>query len=47
MDANGQGTSCAGIAAGDGGTVGQYIGGVAKDAKLYALKISYGTGDNA
>jgi hypothetical protein len=34
------GTSCAGLAAGDPGTVGDYIGGVAYDAKLYALKIS-------
>jgi len=34
------GTACAGIAAGDLGTVGDYIGGVAPGAKLYALKIS-------
>jgi subtilisin family serine protease len=34
------GTCCAGIAAGDLGTVGDYIGGVAPGAKLYALKIS-------
>jgi subtilisin family serine protease len=34
------GTSCAGIAAGDLGAVGDYIGGVAHNAKLYALKIS-------
>ncbi len=42
---NGQahGTACAGIAAGDLGTVGDYIGGVAPGAKLYACKISYGT----
>ncbi|MCK5171865.1 MAG: S8 family serine peptidase, partial [Planctomycetes bacterium] len=32
------GTACAGIAAGDLGTVGDYIGGVAPGAKLYALK---------
>lgn len=36
------GTACAGIAAGDLGTVGDYIGGVAHNAKLYALKISPG-----
>jgi len=34
------GTSCAGNAAGDLGTVGDYIGGVAYDAKIYALKIA-------
>src|SRR5262249_11539314 len=34
------GTCCAGIAAGDLGTVGDYIGGVAYNAKLYALKIT-------
>ena len=34
------GTACAGIAAGDTGTVGDYIGGVAPDAKLYAIKIA-------
>ena len=33
------GTSCAGIAAGDLGTTGNYIGGVAHGAKLYALKV--------
>jgi len=46
---NGQahGTCCAGIAAGDLGTVGSYIGGVAYSSKLYALKISYGTGGSA
>lgn len=36
------GTACAGIAAGNTGTVGDYIGGVAPDAKLYAIKISPG-----
>ncbi len=36
------GTSCAGIAAGDLADVGDYIGGVAHEAKLYALKISPG-----
>src|SRR6266404_5860909 len=39
---NGHGTACAGIAAGDLGTVGDYIGGVAYNARLYALKISPG-----
>ncbi len=34
------GTGCAGIAAGDVDTVGDYIGGVASGAKLYALKVS-------
>jgi subtilisin family serine protease len=34
------GTCCAGIAAGDLGTYGDYIGGVAPAAKLYALKIT-------
>lgn len=41
------GTCCAGIAAGDLGTVGDYIGGVAYNAKLYALKITSGTGGSA
>lgn len=36
------GTACAGIAAGDTGTVRDYIGGVAPGAKLYAIKISTG-----
>lgn len=47
MDSNGHGTSCAGIAAGDIATVGDYIGGVAPNAKLYALKISLGDGGSA
>ncbi len=34
------GTACAGIAAGDIGSTGDYIGGVAPGAKLYAVKIS-------
>jgi len=38
------GTNVAGIAAGDLGEVGDYIGGVAPDAKLYALKITAGFG---
>jgi len=41
------GTSCAGIAAGDLAEVGDYIGGVAHEAKLYALKISPGTTGSA
>jgi hypothetical protein len=39
---NPHGTCCAGIAAGNLGTMGDYIGGVAYNAKLYALKISSG-----
>jgi hypothetical protein len=41
------GTCCAGIAAGNLGTVGDYIGGVAYGARLYALKISYGATGSA
>jgi subtilisin family serine protease len=41
------GTCCAGIAAGDLGTVGDYIGGVAYNAKLYALKITAGGSSSA
>lgn len=41
------GTACAGIAAGDLGTVGDYIGGVAYGAKIYAMKISFGSGGSA
>ena len=41
------GTACAGIAGGDLGTVGDYIGGVAYNAKIYAMKISFGTGGSA
>ncbi len=40
VDGQGHGTACAGIAAGSIGNVGDYIGGVACNAKLYALKIS-------
>jgi len=36
----GHGTACAGIAAGYLGTAGDYIGGVASNAKLYALKVT-------
>ena len=35
----GHGTACAGIAAGDLGTIDDYVGGVAPGAKLYALKV--------
>ncbi len=38
------GTCCAGIAAGSLGHVGDYIGGVAYGARIYALKISVGMG---
>jgi subtilisin family serine protease len=47
MDEQGHGTCCAGIAAGSLGTVGDYIGGVAYNAKLYAVKISYGSSGGA
>jgi exosortase/archaeosortase family protein len=43
MDLYGHGTSCAGIVAGDTGTTGDYIGGVAYGAKLYAVKVSHGS----
>jgi subtilisin family serine protease len=38
------GTCCAGIAAGNLGSVGDYIGGVAYGAKLYALKVEDSSG---
>ena len=44
---NGHGTACAGIAAGDLASVGDYIGGVAPSAKLYALKVTSGTSGTA
>ena len=47
MDYQGHGTACAGIVAGSSGTVGDYIGGVAYNAKLYAVKISTGTTGSA
>ncbi|WP_319523798.1 S8 family serine peptidase [uncultured Desulfosarcina sp.] len=47
MDTNGHGTSCAGIAAGDANASGNYIGGVAPDAKLYAVKITTGSTGSA
>lgn len=47
MDLQGHGTACAGIAAGNLGTVGSYIGGVAYNAKLYAVKISTGSTGSA
>jgi len=47
MDLEGHGTACAGISAGDLGSDGDYIGGVAYNAKLYALKITRGSGGSA
>ena len=47
MDAQGHGTACAGIAAGTLGSNGDYIGGVAYNAKLYAVKIATGNTGNA
>jgi subtilisin family serine protease len=47
MDAQGHGTCCAGIAAGSLGATGDYIGGVAYNAKLYAVKIAFGSGGSA
>jgi subtilisin family serine protease len=41
------GTCCAGIAAGDLGIVGDYIGGVAFNSKIYALKITSGSAESA
>ncbi len=41
MDGHGHGTACAGIAAGSVSSGSDYIGGVAPDAKLYALKITF------
>jgi subtilisin family serine protease len=43
-DSDAHGTECAGIAAGSLGTVGDYIGGVAPNAKIYSLKITDVTG---
>lgn len=39
MDCNGHGTRCAGLAAGSLSVVGNYIGGIAYNAKIYGLKI--------
>ena len=47
MDCEGHGTCCAGIAAGGFGSIGDYIGGVAYNAKLYALKIVQGCSGTA
>jgi subtilisin family serine protease len=41
------GTACAGIVAGSLGTVGDYIGGVAHGARLYALKVTAGSSASA
>jgi subtilisin family serine protease len=47
MDQNGHGTSVAGIAAGALGSSGNYDGGVAYNADLYALKITSGSSGSA
>ncbi|MBC8176585.1 MAG: S8 family serine peptidase [Deltaproteobacteria bacterium] len=47
MDQEGHGTACAGITSGTLGTVGDYIGGVAYNSKLYAVKISTGSTGSA
>ncbi|WP_052347890.1 S8 family serine peptidase [Imhoffiella purpurea] len=47
ISGNAHGTACAGIAAGTLGTSGDYIGGVAPGAKLYAIKISTGNTGSA
>ena len=47
MDLQGHGTACAGISTGDLGSDGDYIGGVAWGARLYALKITQGSGGSA
>jgi len=47
MDQEGHGTACAGITSGTLSTVEDYIGGVAYNAKLYAVKISTGSTGSA
>lgn len=47
MDLYNHGTPVAGIAAGDITDQGDFIGGVAPEARLYALKISFGSGGTA
>jgi subtilisin family serine protease len=47
LDKQGHGTACAGIVAGALGTTADYIGGVAYNATLYALKISFGDKGNS
>lgn len=47
MDFHGHGTAAAGVAAGDVNNQGDYIGGVAEASRLYALKISFGSGGSA
>jgi subtilisin family serine protease len=43
-DVSAHGTACAGIAAGDLDTSGDYIGGVAPNARIYALKVTDASG---
>jgi subtilisin family serine protease len=45
MDTNGHGTACAAIAAGSPTGKGDFAGGVAPDAKIYALKIADSNGE--
>lgn len=47
LDENGHGTACAGIIAGEPAIDSGFIGGVAPGAKLYAVKISGGSGGSA
>ena len=47
LDVNGHGTSAAAVAAGTIGAVGDYVGGVAVFAKLYALKVFPDEGESA
>jgi subtilisin family serine protease len=46
-DGHAHGTCCAGIAAGDPANIDSYIGGVAHNAKIYAIKITSGSSGNA
>jgi subtilisin family serine protease len=47
LDGSAHGTACAGIAAGNMGTVGDYIGGVAPNSTLYAVKVMSGNSGTA
>ena len=47
IDINGHGSAVAGIAAGDLDTAGDFVGGVAPGAKIYALKVTTGASLNA